>query len=92
MHRVRLVTFALTALVVVAANAPTAANADQYKWCAIYAEPIGATNCGFVTLQQCRETVSGIGGTCELSPYYTGPDEERVKHPRRTRKPAHRYD
>lgn len=41
-----------------------AASADPYRWCAI--ESVGGgTNCGFVTIEQCRASVSGVGGFCE---------------------------
>jgi hypothetical protein len=40
-----------------------AACADPYKWCAV--ESGGGTNCSFVTIEQCRATVSGNGGSCE---------------------------
>jgi Protein of unknown function (DUF3551) len=44
---------------------------DPYRWCAVYgAKSGGATNCGFVTLAQCRATVSGIGGMCQPNPFY----------------------
>ena len=50
-----------------------AAHADPYPWCAIYTgRDGGATNCGFVTLRQCRATVSGIGGFCDRNPRYNG--------------------
>ena len=64
----------------------TGASADPYKWCAVYGDRggYGATNCGFVTLEQCRATISGIGGSCELNQFYTGPNEKPAK---RTRKP-----
>jgi hypothetical protein len=40
------------------------ASADPYRWCAI--ESVGGgTNCGFVTIEQCRASVSGVGGFCE---------------------------
>jgi Protein of unknown function (DUF3551) len=39
------------------------AFADPYKWCAV--ESGGGTNCGFVTIEQCRATISGSGGSCE---------------------------
>jgi hypothetical protein len=39
------------------------AFADAYKWCAV--ESGGGTNCGFVTIEQCRATISGSGGSCE---------------------------
>jgi len=36
---------------------------DPYPWCAVYSgDGGGGTNCGFLTIQQCRDTVSGIGG------------------------------
>ena len=46
----------------------TPANAlpcDNTRWCAQYGVMAGgATNCGFFTIEQCRATVSGIGGFC----------------------------
>jgi hypothetical protein len=41
-----------------------AGSADPYKWCAIDSNG-GGTNCGFVTVEQCRATISGQGGFCE---------------------------
>jgi hypothetical protein len=32
----------------------------------------GGRNCGFSTLEQCRATVSGIGGSCEPNLFYPG--------------------
>ena len=66
---------ALAALLVVVAGAAfDAAKADPYRWCAQYmgGNLGGATNCYFVTLQQCRATVSGIGGYCKPNPFYDG--------------------
>jgi Protein of unknown function (DUF3551) len=61
-----------------------AASADPYRWCAVYGgRDGGGTNCGFVTLQQCQATVSGIGGFCAENSFYTGPQNKPVK---RTRK------
>jgi hypothetical protein len=52
----------------------SAAHADQYRWCAIYGgRDLDATNCGFVTYQQCLATISGIGGYCTPNQFYTGP-------------------
>lgn len=46
----------------------------EYPWCAVYREStVGATNCGFSTLAQCRATISGIGGMCLANPAYVGP-------------------
>jgi Protein of unknown function (DUF3551) len=49
------------------------AAADPYRWCAV--ERTGGTNCGFTTIEQCRATVSGIGGFCQPNQFYTGPDK-----------------
>jgi Protein of unknown function (DUF3551) len=56
------------------------ANADPYKWCAIYGGGWagGASNCGFVTLAQCQATISGIGGYCAENQFYTG-DRRRAR-------------
>lgn len=64
---------------------PAAGTADPYKWCAVYSGGMGGggTNCGFVTIEQCRATVSGIGGFCDPNPFYTGPAERPVKRARK---------
>ena len=44
---------------------------DPYPWCAVYSgDAGGASNCGFLTIEQCRATVSGIGGSCEPNQFY----------------------
>ena len=55
--------------VVVAAGASMfftvgSASADPYKWCSVESDS-GGTNCGFVTIEQCRATISGKGGSCQ---------------------------
>jgi len=63
---------------------PAAGKADPYKWCAVYSGDMdGGTNCGFVTIEQCRATVSGIGGFCNPNPFYTGPAERPAKRARK---------
>ena len=44
----------------------------EYPWCAQYTggEEGGGRNCGFSTLEQCRATISGIGGSCEPNLFY----------------------
>ena len=70
-HRVaRLVTIIAIALSV--APMVAKASADPYPWCAISGSS-GSTNCSFVTLAQCRATISGIGGFCEPNSLFTGP-------------------
>ncbi len=56
-----------------AASAGDNASAIEYPWCADLGKDIGATNCGFTTLEQCRATVSGIGGFCIQNPSYRTP-------------------
>jgi len=63
--------------------ATSAATADLYKWCAVLNMGDAAYNCGFVTLEQCRATVSGIGGFCEPNQLYTGPDNKPAKRSRK---------
>ena len=44
---------------------------DPYPWCAVYSDDAGgASNCGFLTIEQCRATESGIGGFCEPNQFY----------------------
>jgi hypothetical protein len=49
------------------------AAADPYKWCAAYQN--GSNNCGFTTIEQCRASVSGVGGSCVPNQFYTGADK-----------------
>jgi hypothetical protein len=57
---------------------------DPYPWCAVYGgDTGGASNCGFLTLEQCRATVSGIGGSCEPNQFYN----PRAGTPGHKRKP-----
>ena len=62
------------------------ANANEpYPWCAVYnggMHGIGATICSFDTNEQCRATVSGLGGFCQTNPMYPGPEKKAAKHPR----------
>ncbi len=44
---------------------------DPYPWCAVYGgRGGGGTNCGFLTIEQCRATISGMGGFCEPNQFY----------------------
>jgi hypothetical protein len=87
MRRLCSMLFALTALAGVAVFTPTAGQADPYQWCAYYAGRGGGngSNCGFVTLEQCRAAISGVGGSCERNQFYTGPGERRAKRARKHR-------
>src|SRR5215471_6822373 len=74
--------FVLLALSVIAAttvlNTPT--KAQNYPWCAYYGgKEGGGTNCGFTTFQQCLDTVSGIGGSCQRNNLYSAIRTERQR-------------
>jgi len=53
----------------------------EYPWCAQYSggDDGGGRNCGFSTLEQCRATVSGIGGSCEPNLFYPGSASDTSK-------------
>src|SRR5947207_1658610 len=68
--------------VLFAAKASHAQSAYDYPWCALYGGRGGggATSCYFATYEQCRQTLSGIGGSCIRSPYYReAPRSERQR-------------
>jgi hypothetical protein len=77
--------FAAIAIAAMAALARPAA-AIEYPWCAQYSgDDGGGRNCGFVSYEQCMETVRGMGGERNL--FYTGPTERPAKPARK-----HRHD
>jgi hypothetical protein len=63
----RRIVLAALAAMTVPAPAPVRAYDlpyDPYPWCAVYnGEAGGASNCGFLTIEQCRATVSGKAGS-----------------------------
>jgi len=68
-----------------AAAAPAQAGpAFNYPWCAHYMMQNGPKNCGFTTLAQCWQTVSGIGGFCDANPAYV-PGKLPTPKPKRNR-------
>ncbi|MBI3703210.1 MAG: DUF3551 domain-containing protein [Rhizobiales bacterium] len=81
----KLVLAAIFGAAAAALSAPGNAHADPYKWCAVLNMGDAAYNCGFVTVEQCRATVSGIGGFCERNPFYSEPGRkpEKSQRPRR---------
>jgi hypothetical protein len=80
------------ALAMVASSSIGDARADPYRWCAVFgSQHGGATSCYSVTLEQCRATISGLGGFCTENNFYDGkpvvtPEEraavQRVKRAR----------
>ena len=72
----------LAGFVISLSSVASSATADPYPWCADYGTP-GGTNCGFVTIEQCRAAISGNGGFCNPNQFYTGPEKvpaSRRKH------------
>src|SRR5258708_27000335 len=89
----RSVTLALAVLAVPAVLVCSPARAydlpyDPYPWCAVYSgDAGGASNCGFLTIEQCRATVSGIGGSLETNPLQQPPPANRHTRPKTTNTP-----
>ncbi|HXX09842.1 MAG TPA: DUF3551 domain-containing protein [Pseudolabrys sp.] len=71
----------LTLAALLSARAQALEKYDPYPWCAVYGgRGGGGTNCGFLTIEQCRATVSGIGGSCEPNQFYNpGPTKRSRK-------------
>jgi hypothetical protein len=59
---------------------PLPAQAQNYPWCAQYSGGRGgAMNCGFVSFDQCMDTVRGIGGFCIRNDWYQPPPGPRPR-------------
>jgi hypothetical protein len=73
MPKFKLVLFTAAALAAMSALAQPA-SAIEYPWCAQYSGGMdgGGRNCGFVTIEQCMATVSGVGGFCAPNLFYQG--------------------
>jgi uncharacterized protein DUF3551 len=68
-------------------QAVSAQSPTSYPWCAKYFDSwmFGTTSCYFTSYEQCRTTMSGIGGVCIRSPYYHGALPNAPVPPRRRR-------
>ena len=59
----------------------TGVRADG-TWCAHYGTGLEGMNCGFYSFEQCRATVSGVGGFCQAnasSAYSAGAPRRRYR-------------
>jgi Protein of unknown function (DUF3551) len=75
---------ALAALAILVSASPAAAI--EYPWCAQYSgEDGGGRNCGFSTIEQCMDTIRGMGGFCEPNLFYKGAAEQPAKPARKRR-------
>lgn len=84
MTRFNLALIASVAIAAISVFAQPAA-AIEYPWCAEYGAGTdgGGRNCGFSTLEQCRETISGMGGSCEPNLFYAAPAEQPARRARK---------
>ena len=56
----------------------------EYPWCAQYGgQDDGGRNCGFVSYEQCMETIRGMGGFCEQNLFYPGSTSDTSKSKRK---------
>jgi len=56
-------------LVTFAALCLSSLGARAGSWCASFGTGFSGTNCSFNSFEQCRATLSGIGGFCRPNPY-----------------------
>jgi len=47
------------------------------SWCAQYGTGFSGKNCGFYSFDQCRASVSGIGGVCQRNVFSANAAEPR---------------
>jgi Protein of unknown function (DUF3551) len=59
----------------------------NYPYCAMTPGGYGTASgsCGFVSLEQCRQTVQGSGGWCQANPVYSVGSAPTADAPRRAR-------
>jgi Protein of unknown function (DUF3551) len=67
----------------------TRADAQNYPWCAVLNVGDWSSNCGFVTEEQCRTSVSGVGGFCMRNTTYIPPESAPVPWRRGRHSAAH---
>jgi Protein of unknown function (DUF3551) len=78
----------IAAIAVATASIVSCAEAQNYPWCAYYSGDMdGTTNCGFVSFEQCMNTVRGVGGFCQQNNTYVPPGGAAAQSSR-ARKPS----
>jgi len=62
-------TIPLALITFAALSLPTVEARADGSWCASFGTGFSGTNCSFNSFEQCRATLSGIGGFCRPNPY-----------------------
>jgi hypothetical protein len=84
MQWTRQASIVLAAVLATAVLAPSPSRAIEYPWCAVLGGSSDSPrNCGFVSFEQCLGYVHGLGGFCERNSFYTGPDKQPTRKPRK---------
>ena len=85
MTRINLAFLAVVAMASLPALITPARAEIEYPWCAQYAggNSGGGRNCGFVSYEQCMETIRGMGGFCEQNLFYRGSVSDTSKSKRK---------
>jgi hypothetical protein len=66
-----MVLFVITAVLLGETRTSNAQAAYSYPWCSLGGpKDSNARSCYYTSWEQCRATVSGVGGICVQSPYY----------------------
>jgi hypothetical protein len=85
--------FATAVLATVGFLPRPSAAAVYYPWCAQYYNTIdGGRSCAFVTRDQCRASLGGIGGYCYENPTPPSVYQSSAVPPPRPRRPARHTD
>jgi hypothetical protein len=79
-------TIPLVAITFTALSLSTIGARADGPWCAFYGTGFSGRNCGFYSFEQCRASVSGIGGFCQPNTFSYGSAASAygaVREPRR---------
>jgi Protein of unknown function (DUF3551) len=88
-RRLRAPRWPVVTLVLATASLASGAQAQNYPWCANFADGAGV-NCGFSSGQQCQLTAQGTGGYCEPNNVYRPAAAAPARHQtQKRREPKH---
>jgi len=75
------VLFVVAAALMGETQVSNAQSAYSYPWCSLGGtKGSNALSCYYTSWEQCRTTMSGIGGLCVASPYYRGQAAPLPRH------------